>query len=88
MIRMTTLQGVYDGQHTIQLSSNLPLPPNTKVEILVRALTTKEKKERMLQLLLERGVIQRIAPGHRESNYEPIAFEGKPISETVIEERR
>ncbi|MEK6299537.1 MAG: hypothetical protein AABO41_02350 [Acidobacteriota bacterium] len=42
--------------------------------------------------LLERGIISRIPPRIRDAefyaNRKPIAVEGKPVSEIIIEERR
>ncbi len=56
-----------------------PAPPVTKEDELDR-------------LLLERGVISRIPPPITDftpyQNRKPIEVKGKPVSETIIEERR
>ena len=53
---------------------------------------SKAMEDRLDQLLLEKGLISRIPTGvkgldnYRE--FEPIPVEGKPVSETIIEDRR
>ena len=50
------------------------------------------KQEELARLLLADGVISRIPPPVTGSapyeEWEPIRIEGKPLSETIIEERR
>lgn len=52
------------------------------------------KEDQVQRLLLERGVISRIPPKPtpediaRFNAWKPIQIEGKPISQTIIEERR
>jgi hypothetical protein len=50
------------------------------------------KHQQVLQRMLEDGVITRIPPPMtdftRHRNWKPIEVEGKPVSETIIEERR
>jgi hypothetical protein len=52
----------------------------------------KAKRDQILQKMLEDGLITRIPPpimdGARHRSWKPIEIEGKPISETIIEERR
>lgn len=48
-----------------------------------------ERQERFLQHLLDKGMIRRIPPRRnipRKSR--PVCIKGKPLSETIIEERR
>jgi hypothetical protein len=52
------------------------------------------KEEQVEQLLLERGVISSIRPKLTQADidrfnaWKPIPIKGKPLSETIIEERR
>lgn len=55
----------------------------------------KEKKRRrykepdLLQFMLEAGLIDEIPPPRSlTDNFEPVPFEGRPISEEIIEDRR
>jgi hypothetical protein len=47
-------------------------------------------EEEFLQTLLAKGVISEIPVGitEEEDNFEPVEFEGEPVSETIIRERR
>lgn len=53
---------------------------------------TKMTEEEFAQHLYEKGVIGKPPPPitdfSRYENYEPVKVEGKPVSETIIEERR
>ncbi len=66
-------------------------------ELVDSLLETKEIKSQMTeeefaQYLYEKGVIGKPPPPitdfSRYENYEPVKVEGKPVSETIIEERR
>jgi hypothetical protein len=52
------------------------------------------KEEQLDQLLLSKGVISRIPPKPTEEDiarfnaWKPVPIEGKPLSETIIEDRR
>lgn len=50
----------------------------------------KITEEEFLQYLLAKGVISEIPEGmtDEEDDFEPIEFEGEPLSETIIRERR
>lgn len=52
----------------------------------------QEKHQQVLQKMLEDGVITRIPPPITDftpyRNRKPIEVKGKPVSETIIEERR
>jgi hypothetical protein len=41
-------------------------------------------------MLLEKGIINQIPAGvdEEEEDFEPVLVEGKPLSETILEERR
>lgn len=53
---------------------------------------TQTPEERLNQLLLERGLLEKITPPMRPEDYprdrRPVVLEGKPLSEFIIEERR
>ena len=53
-----------------------------------KQLTSEEEVER---ILLAEGIITEIpvrAPDEEEGAYQPIEVQGKPLSETIVEERR
>ena len=74
------------------------LPPDEQRQLweLLDALRAnweaREKHQQVLQKMLADGVITRIPPPITDftpyRNRKPIEIEGKPLSETVIEERR
>lgn len=54
-----------------------------------KAANTSERQERFLQHLLNKGLIKRIPPRQNLArDFRPIRIKGKPLSETIIEERR
>jgi hypothetical protein len=64
------------------------LAPEIGEHIESRQLTSEEEVER---ILLTEGIISEIParlPDDEEEIYEPIEVPGKPLSETIIEERR
>jgi hypothetical protein len=60
----------------------IELKPNSKI-------SDEERREREFdQMLMEKGVIKSIPPKWNEDDdFEPIEFTGKPLSETIIEDR-
>ena len=71
------------------------LPATKRNEIKVRLLDDKESitqisEEEFLQKLMAEGFISDIPEGmtDEEDDFEPIDFEGEPVSETIIRERR
>jgi hypothetical protein len=52
------------------------------------------KEEHLARVLLDRGIITRIRPKPTEADiarfnaWKPVPIKGKPLSETIIEERR
>jgi hypothetical protein len=52
------------------------------------------KEQQLDRLLLEEGVLSRIPPGPTEPDvarfekWTPVSIQGKPLSETIIEDRR
>jgi hypothetical protein len=55
---------------------------------------TLSKEEQLARALLERGIITQIRPKPTEADiarfnaWQPVPIMGKPLSETIIEERR
>ena len=72
-----------EEQHQVRVALNSSEPTHTRM--------TEDEFE---QHLLATGVISEIPPPLTDAdiaafrNYKPICVEGKPISETIIEERR
>ena len=75
------------------------LPPGERVELLreLEKLTTTEAakpspsvKEQFLQQLVTDGVLKERHPrdAARFHRYQPVAYEGQPLSQTIIEDRR
>ncbi len=71
------------------------LPATKRHEIKVRLLDENEAKtqiseEEFLQKLLAEGFISDIPEGmtDEEDDFETIDFEGEPVSETIVRERR
>ncbi|MBX3000791.1 MAG: hypothetical protein KF893_19880 [Caldilineaceae bacterium] len=89
---MTTtirVKGIYNGK-TIELLEPVTIAPDTEVEILIPELQSQAAKEQeFLTQLLERGLITHIPTGKpRDAHFQPVRVQGKPVSETIIEERR
>lgn len=64
------------------------LAPEARAHFEGRQLTSEEEVER---ILLTEGIVSEIPsrlPDDEEETYEPIDVPGKPLSETIIEERR
>ncbi len=75
------------------------LPLNQQKELKEKLLEESEingqtkppiSEEEFLRQLLAEGLISEIPEGvtDEEDNFEPVEFEGEPISETIIRERR
>ncbi len=51
--------------------------------------STEERQEELLRRLHAKGVIKSIPKREiADRNFEPVSIKGKPLSETIIEERR
>ena len=84
---MLTVKGIYDGNNVI-LSEPLPLPPNSPVEVLILDGST-EKETAYWRKLLDLGLIKSIVPQpEKVQAFTPVSAGGKPVSQTIIEERR
>ena len=86
---MTTTEILTEIKH-------LPLPEKEKlfktleVELKLKDnISEEERLEREFdQMLVEKGIIRAIPPNWNEDDdFEPIEFIGKPLSETIIEDR-
>ena len=78
----------------------LPLPEQTQIKktlledsdtnSVIKERKPKITEEEFLQYLLAKGVISEIPEGmtDEEDDFEPIEFEGEPLSEMIIRERR
>lgn len=78
----------------------LPLPEQTKIKktlledsdtnTVFEERKPKITEEEFLHYLLAKGVISEIPEGltDEEDDFEPIEFEGEPLSEMIIRERR
>ncbi|MCB0114395.1 MAG: hypothetical protein KDD84_09905 [Caldilineaceae bacterium] len=90
---MTTtirVKGIYNGK-TIELLEAVTMPPDTVVEVLVPELepTRKERLQQQIQDLVDKGVLTHAAMDRpRDLDFHPVTVAGKPVSETIIEERR
>ena len=84
---MTKVKGIYDGTNIVLLEP-LTLPPNTEVEILIPEQAIDEE-EAYLEELLALGLMKEVKPSSTTfAPVEPVTLTGKPLSDTIIEERR
>lgn len=90
---MFKVKGVYNGV-TVDLLEPVSIPVNTAVEVMIEApqksaLSAKEAHQALLEHLFEIGMITHIPSGEFDlTPFEPIVVPGKPVSETIIEDRR
>ena len=67
------------------------LSPDQFVELVLEEKpSTRKISKEILREMLADGMISRIPEGitDEEDNFEPLEFNGKPVSETLLEERR
>lgn len=66
------------------------LTPAERQQVLEALLHNEEEKHtELLNRLKAKGMLKRIPPRHNTPrNFQPVPIEGKPLSETIIEERR
>jgi hypothetical protein len=90
MSTIIRVKGIYDGEQ-VQLTAPLDIPPYTEVEVLVpeQVFNRVSRLHQFHQELLKSGRITG-TPTRKpnQSDFEPISVSGKPVSETIIEERR
>ena len=85
---MIKIRGRYTGENIVLLDP-ISLPPNTEVEILVPDVQLDVQEQLYWDRLVTEGLIKEIRPkSEEEESYIPIKVVGKPLSETIIEERR
>ena len=79
-------------QEIIQEIYKLPLPEQKEVfDLLSEEFSKAEQAElRLQENLLAKGLVRSVKPPRRKKigDFAAISIEGKPISETIIEERR
>ncbi len=89
---MFKVKGVYNGT-TVDLLEPVSIPVNTMVEVMIEGAqpsTSSEQRaeQTFLEHLLEIGMITHIPSGEVDPTpFEPIVITGKPLSETIIEDR-
>lgn len=67
------------------------LSPNQFVQsVLEEKLSNQKVSPETLREMMAEGMISRIPEGFTddEDNFAPLEFDGKPVSETILEERR
>lgn len=80
---MVKVKGIYDGTKIVLLEP-VSLLPNTPVEVLI-----PEQEQLYWQQLLDLGLIKQVrSQSPSTSKFMPVHVAGKPVSETIIEERR
>ncbi len=84
---MTQAMGIYDGRKVLLLEP-LNLPANTPVVIIAKG-SAEDREQMFWQKLLTLNLVQSVEkPALSDEEFEPAHITGKPISETIIEERR
>jgi hypothetical protein len=84
---MIQVKGIYDGQR-IKLLEALALPPNTPVQVTIWQ-ENVDQEAQYWQRLIESGLIKEVSPlAEQLPLFTPVPVQGKPVSETILEERR
>lgn len=85
---MIKVRGRYNGAN-IDLLDPISLPPDTEVEVLIPDIETEERETIFWETLKSQGLLRDIhSVSNEEEPFEPIVISGKPMSETIIKERR
>ena len=80
---MIKVKGIYDGSKVVLLEP-VSLQPNTPVEVLI-----PENEQIYWQQLNELGLVKEVRSQLiDDTSFKPVKTIGKPISHTIIEERR
>lgn len=82
---MPTLKGILRGQ-TIELEEKPDLPDGSSVEVEVNLV--KETIFERIERLAKEGKIRPASNRGEFSQFEPLDIPGKPLSETLLEDRR
>jgi hypothetical protein len=82
------VQGIYDGEKIV-LVEPLPLPPNSRVEVIVPG-SRDSIEESYWEKLAGMGLVMPAPTDAPEAGetFEPVSIEGEPVSRTIIENRR
>ena len=89
---MFKVKGMYNGV-TVDLLEPVSIPRNTEVEVRIESVPKsasydKDAHRIFLEHLLEIGMITHIPSGEVDPTpFEPMVIPGKPISESIIEDR-
>ncbi len=84
---MLRVKGIYDGTKIVLLEP-VSLAPNTAVEVLIPE-QAADAEQLYWQKLVELKLITEIRPPSvSDQPFTPIQITGKPISQTIIEDRR
>lgn len=85
---MVRVKGIYDGEKVLLLEP-LDLPVNSTVEVIVPETPMEQQEQSYWQYLLDMGLITEVSlrPIKPKSS-RLLVISGKPVSETIIEERR
>ena len=85
---MVRVKGIYDGEKVLLLEP-LDLPVNSTVEVIVPETPVEQQEQSYWQYLLDMGLITEVSlrPIKPKSS-RLLVISGKPVSETIIEERR
>lgn len=75
---------------TVEILKEIHKLPKIKQNELKKTLLQDKEisQEEFDQMLLEEGFLANLPTDFEEDNFAPVKFTGKPISETIIEERR
>ena len=89
---MTTLEAIYENGIFKPISSvPTTLKEHERVRIIIETDedSAKEFSPDILREMLAEGMISRIPEGisEEEDDFEPVAIKGKPLSETILEDR-
>lgn len=79
-----------DLQQIFQLLGRLSDDERSRLRAAIDISPPQSPEDELDLRLLQSGLISRIPrpPAHRSPNPEPVRIEGRPLSETVTEERR
>jgi hypothetical protein len=85
---MIKIRGRYTGKNII-LFDPISLPPDTEVEILISEVQSDSQEQKYWEELMSLGLVKETQPNSTdEEPFVPVTISGKPLSETIIEERR
>jgi len=85
---MLKVKGIYDGDKIILLDP-VTMRPNTTVEVLIPE-SAADPEQRYWQHLVDKGLIKSARAGRAQPRQAPapVRVAGKPVSQTIIDERR